>query len=117
MPLYVPTTQGTPTRLLGPVAITTANTTLATVATGRTWVVTSMAITNTNAGLDAAFSLAIGTTATVTNRFFSAMPIAGNDTIVWDNGGGIAMILASTETLQAISSYAGLNLTVNGYLL
>jgi len=46
-------------------------------------------------GIDRIFYLAVGTAATASNRFFSALPIAGGDTIIWDT----ALTLTAGEQL------------------
>jgi len=67
-------------RLVGPVALTNANASVGSaVPASRAWVI----------------KLAVGTAATASNRFFSALPIAGGDTIIWDT----ALTLTAGEQL------------------
>ncbi len=82
-------------RLVGPVALTNANASVGSaVPASRAWVIKQFAICNTS-GIDRIFYLAVGTAATASNRFFSALPIAGGDTIIWDT----ALTMTATEQL------------------
>lgn len=101
----------TETRLIGPAVITSANTTLGTVAASRVWVVKQIIFVNTNA-VDDAITLAIGTSATAANCLFYRLPIAAYDTIVFDT----AFTLAAAETIQAQTTRGGVNLVANGWL-
>lgn len=98
-------------RLVGPVALTTSNAAVgSSVGASKQWTLKQVVITNTN-GVDAVVYLAIGTAATASNRVLSAMPIAANDTIVWDT----ALVLETTEQLYGYSDYAGVNIVVVGW--
>jgi len=96
----MPTTR-TESRLGGPTPLGTTTTTIATASAGVTEVVKQLLICNTDT-IERTFSLAVGTAATATNRFFSSMPIGANDTIVLDT----AIVLAPTETLQGLADTA-----------
>lgn len=85
-------------RLGGPTALGTTTTTICTAAAGVTEVIKQLLVCNTDT-VERTFSLAIGTAATATNRFFSSMPIGANDTIVLDT----AIVLSPTETLQGLA--------------
>jgi hypothetical protein len=87
-------------RLVGPVKLTaTANSTLGSaVASGRAWVVKQIVFCNTD-GTDRLLYFAVNTTATVDNRIFWALPIAANDTIIWDT----ALVLNATDQFYGYS--------------
>jgi hypothetical protein len=82
-------------RLVGPVALTNSNATVGSaVPSSRVWVAKQVIICNTD-GADRLVYLAIGTAATVANRFISALPIAAADTIVLDT----ALVMTAGEQL------------------
>ena len=89
------------TRLGGPTSLGTSTTEICSAGAGVTEVIKQLLICNTDT-VERTFSLAIGTAATATNRFFSAMPIGANDTIVLDT----AIVLAPTETLEGLADTA-----------
>lgn len=97
-------------RVIGPVALGTSNGTLGTVGASKQWTTKQFIFTNTS-GAEALIYLAIGTSATASNRLFSALPIAFNDTIVFDT----ALVLDATETIQGYADRAGVNVTVVGW--
>ena len=101
----------TETRLIGHSAVGTSNGTLGTVSASNVWVTKQIVITNTN-GVDAWVSLAIGTSDTASNCFFYQLPIAGNDTLVFDT----ALVLTAAETIQGQADRSGVNITVNGWV-
>ena len=87
-----------------PVAATplgTTTTVVATVPSGYQYIVKQVIICNTDTQ-DRVLSLAIGTSATLANRFVSILPVAGSDTIVLDTG----IILNAGETIQGLSDTA-----------
>ena len=94
-----------------PVQLGTSTTTLVTVASGHTYVVKQIIITNTDT-VDRTVTLAIGSAATPANRIMSALPIGANDVMVWDT----ALVLLTLETLQGLSDTANkVNVTVVGW--
>lgn len=97
-----------------PVAATvlgTTTTTICTVPTGYQYIVKQVIICNTDT-IDRLVSLAIGSAATLGNRFVSLLPIAASDTIVLDTG----LVLNAGETLQGLSDFANeINVTVVGW--
>lgn len=97
-------------RLAGPSVVGTTSTTVLTVPSGSVYVTKQILFTNTN-GVDAYISMAIGSVATVGNRIFSNLPIAGYDTVVFDT----ALVLNTAETLTAISDRGAINVTVTGW--
>lgn len=99
-------------RLLGPTAITASNTTVGTVPGTTTWIIKQIILCNTNNGTDALVSLGInGSAATAGNCIFYNYPIGGNDTVVLD----CSIVLATTETLQAIADRTGVNIVAYGF--
>ena len=90
-------------RLVGPVALTaTPNTTVGiAVPASRVWVIKQFVICNTS-GIDRLLYLAVNTSATVGNRVFSGLPIAGGDTIIWDT----ALTMTAGEQLYGYSDLA-----------
>ena len=98
-------------RLVGPLAMTTSNATVGSaVGAGKQWTLKQVLFTNTN-GTDAVIYFAVGSAAAASNRALSGMPIAANDTIVWDT----ALVLEASEQLYGYSDYAGVNVTVVGW--
>jgi len=97
-------------RLAGIYTIGTANTVIATVPSSRLWVTKQITITNTNS-IDSTFRLAIGSANVQGNCFFYNMPIAANDTIVFDT----SLVLVAGETLQGYSQYGNINVIVTGW--
>ena len=82
-------------RLVGPVALAATDTAVGSaVPASRVWVIKQFAICNTDT-VDRLVTLAIGTSAAVANRFFSLLPIAAGDTIIWDT----ALTLVAAEQL------------------
>jgi O-phosphoseryl-tRNA(Cys) synthetase len=97
-------------RLAGPVALGTSNGTIGTVPANRQWTTKQVVFTNTN-GVEALVYFAVGTAATAANRIFSALPIASNDTVVFDT----ALVVDAAETFQGYADRAGVNVTVVGW--
>jgi hypothetical protein len=98
-------------RLCAPTQLGTSTTTLFTVTTSHTFVAKQIIITNTDT-VDRAFSLAIGSAATASNRVISTLPIGANDVMVWDT----ALVLTSGETFQGLADTASkVNVTVIGW--
>lgn len=98
-------------RLGGPTQLGTTTTTLCTVPSGRTYVIKQIIIANTDT-VDRLLTLSIGSAATVANRIISALPIGGNDLVVFDT----ALVLEATETLQGLSDTASrVNVTLVGW--
>lgn len=97
-------------RVVGPVAFGTSNGTLGTVPASRQWTTKQFVFTNTS-GVEALIYLAVGTAATASNRIFSGLPIAANDTVVWDT----ALVLNAAETLQGFADRSGVNIVVVGW--
>ena len=97
-----------------PVATTplgTTTTVVATVPSGYQYIVKQVIICNTDTQ-DRVLSLAIGTSATLANRFVSVLPIGGSDTIVLDTG----IILNAGETIQGLSDTASkVNIVLLGW--
>ena len=97
-----------------PVAATplgTTTTVVATVPSGYQYIVKQVIICNTDTQ-DRVLSLAIGTSATLANRFVSVLPIGGSDTIVLDTG----IILNAGETIQGLSDTASkVNIVLLGW--
>jgi hypothetical protein len=96
-------------RLGGPSQLATTTGALITVPAAHTYVVKQIVVCNTDT-IDRAFSLAIGSAATTSNRLFSTMPIGANDTLVFDT----AIVLAATETLQGLADTNG-KITVTAF--
>lgn len=102
-------------RLSGPVELPTSNAIIggaspATVPANYAWVIKQVTLCNT-AGIDAVVYLAVGTAATAANRFFSALPITGFDTLVFDTG----IVMNAGESLYGYADRAGINVIVNGW--
>jgi len=96
-------------RLIGPTVLGISNSSIGTVPTSRLWVTKQITITNTNS-LDASFRLAIGSSNTQGNCFFYDLPIAANDTIVFDT----SLVLSSGESIHGLSS-SNVNVIVTGW--
>lgn len=80
-------------RLVGPVALTASNATVGSaVPTSYQWTTKQIVICNTD-GTDRLVYLAIGTAATASNRFVSALPVAAYDTVIIDT----ALVLNAGE--------------------
>ena len=89
----------------------TTTTVVATVPSGYQYIVKQVIMCNTDTQ-DRVISLAIGSAATLANRFVSLLPIAGFDTIVLDTG----LVLNAGETIQGLSDTgAKVNVTVVGW--
>jgi hypothetical protein len=97
-------------RLAGPTALGTTNGTIATVPADRQWTTKQIIFTNTT-GLEALVYFAIGSASTVGNRIFSALPIAKDDTVVFDT----ALVVDEAETFQGYADRAGVNVTIVGW--
>jgi hypothetical protein len=83
-----------------------------TVPASTTWIIKQIILCNTNNALDANVSIGInGTAATAANCIFFNYPIAGNDTVVLD----CSIVLATTETLNAIADRTGVNIVAYGF--
>ena len=96
-------------RLGGPSQLSTTTGAVITVPAAHTYIVKQIVVCNTDT-IDRAFSLAIGSAATASNRLFSTMPIGANDTLVFDT----AIVLAATETLQGLADTNG-KITVTAF--
>jgi hypothetical protein len=98
-------------RVFGPSAVGTTDTTLGTVPSSRVWVVKQFIVTNTN-GVDAWVTISIGATSTASNAIMYQLPISANDTLVFDT----ALVLTAAETVQAISDRGAVNVTAMGWV-
>lgn len=103
----------TETRVFGPSEVSTAASggTLGTVPASRVWVTKQIIITNTN-GVDAWVTISIGDVTVATNAIFYQLPIAGNDTLVFDT----ALVMAAAETVQGKADRSGVNVTAVGWV-
>lgn len=97
-------------RLAGPYSLGTNNSQVGIVPVSRLWVTKQILITNTNT-VDCTFRLAIGSAVTASNCFFYDLPIAANDTIVFDT----SLVLSQSETIQGYSNRSGINVTITGW--
>jgi hypothetical protein len=98
-------------RLVGPVALGTSNAAVGSaVPTARAWVIKQITICNTS-GIEALVYLAVGSAATASNRFMSALPIAISDTIVLDTG----IVMTAGEQLFGYADRDGVNVIINGW--
>lgn len=89
-------------RLVGPVALTAANAAVGiAVPASRQWTVKQIILCNTS-GTERLVYMAVGTAATASNRFVSALPIAAGDTVVLDT----ALVLNATEQFFGYSDSA-----------
>lgn len=91
-------------RLIGPATLGSASAGLgpSAVPNGQVWVIKQVTICNTG-GTERLVYMGVGTTETAANRFFSALPIAAYDTIVWDTG----LVLTAGERIWGYSDFAG----------
>jgi hypothetical protein len=101
----------TESRVFGPSAVGTTDTTLGTVPASRVWVIKQLIVTNTN-GVDAWVTISVGGTSTASNAIMYQLPISANDTLVFDT----ALVLTAAETLQAISDRGAVNVTATGWV-
>jgi hypothetical protein len=92
------------TRFFGPATLgaTSAGLGSGVVPSGQVWVVKQITLCNVSA-IDRLVYMAVGTTDTLANRFFSALPLAGFDTLVWDTG----LVLNAGERIWGFSDAAG----------
>lgn len=92
------------TRFFGPVTLgaTSAGLGSGVVPSGQVWVVKQITLCNVSA-IDRLVYMGVGTTDTPANRFFSALPLAGFDTLVWDTG----LVLTAGERIWGYSDAAG----------
>jgi hypothetical protein len=98
-------------RLGGPTQLGTSTTTLFTVPNFHTYVVKQIIIANTDT-LDRLVTLSIGSSATAANHIISALPVGGNDIVVWDT----ALVVEGGETVQGLSDTgAKVNVTLVGW--
>lgn len=97
-------------RFIGPTALSTSNTNIGFPSTGFQWTTKQFVFTNTG-GTEALIYVAIGSAATASNRVLSALPIAGNDVVVWDT----ALVVETGESLYAYADRSGVNVTVMGW--
>lgn len=97
-------------RLAGIYTLGTTNTIITTVPTSRLWVTKQITITNTNT-IDASFRLAISSANVPGNCFFYNMPIAANDTMVFDT----SLVLTAGETICGLSNYGNINIVITGW--
>jgi hypothetical protein len=89
----------------------TTTTVVATVPAGYQYIVKQVIMCNTDTQ-DRVLSLAIGSAATLANRFVSLLPIAGFDTIILDTG----LVLNAGETVQGLSDTgAKVNIVLLGW--
>lgn len=91
------------TRLFGPSTLGASSAGLGSgvVPSGQVWVIKQMTLCNTG-GTERLVYMGVGTTETAANRFFSALPIAAYDTIVWDTG----LVLTAGERIWGYSDAA-----------
>jgi hypothetical protein len=68
-------------------------------------------VTNTNS-VDAWVTIAIGSTGTASNAIFYQLPIAANDTLVFDT----ALVVTAAETIRAVADRTGVNVTAVGWV-
>ena len=103
----------TESRLFGPAAVATSagSATVGTVPASSVWVTKQFMFTNTN-GVDAWVTVSVGDVTTASNAIFYQLPVAGNDTGVFDT----ALVMTATETVQAISDRSGVNITGVGWV-
>jgi hypothetical protein len=100
-----------PKRLGGPTQLGTSTTTLTTVSSGHQYSVKQVIICNTHTS-QVTVSLAIGTAATVANRFVSGLVLEAGSVTVLDT----ALILEATETVQGLASTASVvNIILTGW--
>jgi hypothetical protein len=97
-------------RLFGPTEVATSDTTVATVPASRLWVVKQLMITNTN-GVDAWVTLSIGAASATPNCFFYRLPVAANDTVVFDT----ALVMSAAETINGEADRSGVNVLGVGW--
>ena len=97
-------------RLIGPSVLGATNTLLGTVPTSRLWVTKQITVTNTNA-IDVSFRLSIGSSILPSNCFFYNLPMAANDTIVFDT----SLVLYVGENISGLSSIGAVNVVVTGW--
>jgi hypothetical protein len=92
------------TRFFGPVTLgdTSAGLGSGVVPSGQVWVIKQITLCNVSA-IDRLVYMGVGTTATPANRFFSALPLAGFETLVWDTG----LVLNAGERIWGFSDFAG----------
>ena len=88
-------------RLGGPVQLGTSTTIIVTAAAGYADIIKQIIIANTDT-VDRTVTLAIGSSASVSNHIMSALPIGAKDLMVWDT----AIVLNAGETLQGLSDTA-----------
>lgn len=103
----------TETRIFGPSEVSTAASAgvVGTVPASRVWVTKQVIFTNTN-GVDAWVTMSIGDVSTSSNSVFYQLPIAGNDTLVFDT----ALVMSAAETIQAVADRSGVNITGVGWV-
>ena len=101
----------TETRVIGPSAVATTDTTLGTVPSSTVWVIKQFIVTNTN-GVDAWVTISVGATSTASNEIMYQLPVSAYDTLVFDT----ALVLSAAETVQAISDRGAVNVTANGWV-
>lgn len=91
------------TRLFGPATLGSSSAGLGSgvVPSGQSWIIKQMVICNTG-GTERLVYLGIGDVATASNRFFSALPVAAYDTIVWDT----SVVLTAGERIWGYSDSA-----------
>lgn len=92
------------TRFFGPSTLGASSAGLGSgaVPSGQVWVIKQLTLCNTS-GVDRLVYMGVGTTETTANRFFSALPVAGFDTVVWDTG----LVLVAGERLWGYSDLGG----------
>lgn len=103
----------TETRVFGPTEVSTAASAgvVGTVPASRVWVTKQVIFTNTN-GVDAWVTMSIGDVSTASNAVFYQLPIAANDTLVFDT----ALVMSATETVQSVADRSGVNITGVGWV-
>ena len=99
-------------RFYGPTALSSnaGSPTVLYVTFSREWITKQFVFTNTS-GSEALIYVAIGDPATAGNRVLSALPIAGNDVVVWDT----ALVLTDADSIQAYADRSGVNMTLMGW--
>jgi hypothetical protein len=95
-------------RIVGPVDVANGTTTIFTGTTAHTYTIRTMCLVNNTAG-SITISLGVNGTANA-NLVLPATPILAGCRMEW---GGF-LILAGTETIQAITTANGLTLTASG---
>lgn len=91
-------------------AIAVTNTVAITVPSGHRYVVKQIIICNTSSAATVSLGLN-GTAATAANRFTSALPVPGSETVTLET----AIVLEAGDTLNTIANQVGCNIMVVGW--